>query len=435
MIFGQVSVAVHAASSPSVSPVSASVVVANVNGELVHRVVVVLVLARVAARLGETRVDERAPGAGHVGGHPVEYAPPLDILVEALVDEVADHPAALRGAHGHRVLQHRPAAVEERIRRTRIVHWRVPCERDEVADGAEPQTQDDRVANLVDELVNRPRVGALRRRDGHGPVVRVVPLVLAHRLARIVLKLAVRQRCPGLLEGHRRIGEPSEGGAIRILPLLHGHAGNHPAVFRCRRQIGQHRTRIAAAGRAVQPAARHVGIARVHEQGVAGVLRRVGPPRLVEITKDDVAAAVVDLVHQHPVGLAHVHRLEDVELEGVLHEPVGVAGRVLEVDDAGVERRAGVGNGGRGAHQYLVGAHSTEGAAAERQLAAVDVDARDAGVRQRRLFGFRRRLLTGALAATQSDPEHDRQQPALKPHQSPPGRIISAGRRGTAAGW
>ena len=63
--------------------------------ELVHRVVVVFVLARVAARLREARVDERAAGAADVRRHAVEDAPPRRVLVEALVDEVPDHAAAL----------------------------------------------------------------------------------------------------------------------------------------------------------------------------------------------------------------------------------------------------------------------------------------------------------------------------------------------------
>ena len=76
----------------------------------------------------------------------------------------------------------------------------------------------------------------------------------------------MRERRGGLVERHRRIRQAPEGGAVRVLPLLHRGARNRAAVVGGERQGRQHRTRIAGARRAVQPAARDVRVALVHEE-------------------------------------------------------------------------------------------------------------------------------------------------------------------------
>ena len=234
----------------------------------------------------------------------------------------------------------------------------------------------------------------------------------------------MRERRGGLLECRRRIRQPPERGAVRILPLLHGRAGNRPAVVHGRRQIGQHRPRVAAARRTVQPAARHVRVALVHEEFVAGVLGRVAPPGLVKVAEHDVASAVVDLVHQDVVAPGDVDRLEHVELEGVLDQAVRVARRVLEIHDPGVQGSVRIGDGRGGPEQDLVRADRPERPAAERRLMAGDVEPSDARMRQRHRRGFLRSRLTGTLAPAQPDPEYDRQQVASELHHSPPASMI-----------
>ena len=224
----------------------------------------------------------------------------------------------------------------------------------------------------------------------------------------------MRERRRGLVERHRGIRQAPEGGAVRVLPFLHRGAGDRPAAVRGERQGRQHRTRVAGARRAVQPAARYVRVALVHEERAAGVPGRVAPSRLVEVAEDDVAAAVVDLVHQDAVAPGDVDGLEDVHLEGVLDQPVRVARGVLEIHDPGVARGARIGDGGGRAEENLVRADGAERPAAEGGLAAGDVEPGDA----RTLGGRRRGLLrlADALKPAQPDPEYDRQHLASETH-------------------
>jgi hypothetical protein len=58
-------------------------------GELVARIVVILVLARVPAGLGETVVGEGLARACDVRHRAVEHTRPLLVGIEALIDQVA----------------------------------------------------------------------------------------------------------------------------------------------------------------------------------------------------------------------------------------------------------------------------------------------------------------------------------------------------------
>ena len=55
-------------------------------------------LQRIARRLGETMVERSAPGASNLVEDAVEHPPPLLVLVEALIQKVAEKPSALRHA-------------------------------------------------------------------------------------------------------------------------------------------------------------------------------------------------------------------------------------------------------------------------------------------------------------------------------------------------
>src|SRR5919201_340806 len=84
-------------------------------GEAVGGVEVVLVLAVVPGRLGEADVEEAEPAAGDVGDETVEHLAAGLVNVEALVEELAQEPAALRHPEGVGPGDGRPAAAAERV--------------------------------------------------------------------------------------------------------------------------------------------------------------------------------------------------------------------------------------------------------------------------------------------------------------------------------
>ena len=123
-------------------------------GEDVGRVVDVPVLVAVARGLREAVVERAAPGPGHLDEDAVEDAPPLLVLVAALLEEVAEEAAALRDA----------VAQGKRDARQRVLRSGLALEEaDEVARGGEAAAGDARVAAAVDDLVDAPRLEARRR--------------------------------------------------------------------------------------------------------------------------------------------------------------------------------------------------------------------------------------------------------------------------------
>src|SRR3546814_19025450 len=83
-------------------------------------------------------------------------------------------------------------------------------------------------------------------------------------------------------------------------------------------------------------------IAAPHQVAVAGVLQRdrvVGADGVVEELQHPLVAAVA-VVEEHPaVAAAEVQRLQQAEIGGVRDQPVGIARRLVEVDDASSEER------------------------------------------------------------------------------------------------
>ena len=133
-------------------------------GEDVGRVVDVPVLVAVPRGLREAVVERAVPGSGHLDEDAVEDAPPLLVLVEALVEELAEEAAALRDA----VAQGEGDAREGVGRGGLVLE-----EADEVARGGEAAAGDARVAAAVDDLVDPPRLEAAvegdPRRPGEAP--------------------------------------------------------------------------------------------------------------------------------------------------------------------------------------------------------------------------------------------------------------------------
>ena len=145
--------------------------------ELVAGIDVVLVLLLPAPRLTELVVGEGLPRAGDVGMDAVEDDAARDVLVEALVQEVAQHAPALGDADRDRGAGQ--PGLRQRVRIAAGVGRLVAQERDGVAHRREPEAQHDGVLRLVDELVDGAAVepggpldldlGVARPRSTRGP--------------------------------------------------------------------------------------------------------------------------------------------------------------------------------------------------------------------------------------------------------------------------
>src|SRR6516165_2877613 len=157
--------------------------------ELVIAVGVVLMLARVAARLPKLPVDTGAARSRNDGKHAVEHAASRKILVEPEMHQVAKHAAALRDAETESVADPRPL-----LWRQRIVLRCIPQKRDEVTDGGEPDAHHDRITRAVDKLVDgtavKPRSG--RSGDLDMALVDQTPREAGRNYTRVGLPLAHR---------------------------------------------------------------------------------------------------------------------------------------------------------------------------------------------------------------------------------------------------
>ena len=124
--------------------------------ELVVAVGMVLMLTRIAAGLRELPVDAGPPRSGDDRQNAIEHLASRKVLVEAIVHQIAQHPATLRYA-------------EARARggcrdRQRIAVRRMAQECHDVADRGEADAHHDRIARAVDELEDRAAIEAWRGR-------------------------------------------------------------------------------------------------------------------------------------------------------------------------------------------------------------------------------------------------------------------------------
>src|SRR6476469_5265236 len=103
----------------------------------------VLMLARIAAGLGELPVDAGPSRSGDDRQNAIEHLASREVLVEAIVHQIAQHPATLRYAEAECVAD---------ARSQRIAIRRMAQERHDVADRREADAHYDRIARTVDEL-------------------------------------------------------------------------------------------------------------------------------------------------------------------------------------------------------------------------------------------------------------------------------------------
>ena len=294
--------------------------------KLVHRVHVVFVLPGETAWLREPVVHEGLAPSADNRVHALEHPAPGGVFVEALVDEVALHAAALRRARGDGDGDHRLAVHEQRVVVARLVGRVAAKEAHDIADSGEAHARDNRVLGLIHELVDRTGVGSGRLLDLDRRVIDVGPLGRRHRSARIRLVDAHRHRGLALVQRCRGIGQLADGiGRSVANPFLPCRSDDRLSVFRGDRQTGLQKRRIRAArGRGhadALPAARDEGVAVAHDERVTHVGRLVAESAFVEIAVHESVPTIVELVEKDPVPFVHVHGLEDLHVEGVLDHP------------------------------------------------------------------------------------------------------------------
>lgn len=341
----------------------------------------------VAGGLTKAVVEAAAARAGGLGQHPVQRRPTLEVLVEPLVEKVAKKASRLRDTHGESPLPRRraPRAVLEK--RHQVPHHR------------QPETHHRGVPGHVDRLVDLSRLEALRQMDVG----------------------AVRHDPPGLVEPGETPPRAWNHPSLAESRVTHGE---HVAgIARVRHRVGamvpmgqgQHLCRLGedvvgadqpldrlASGPLARgdedrvepeelgpirdvplPGGPNDGEAPPHQKAVAEIVecRGIGGAASVPIEVEDrgLAAAVGDLHQQRPVALLRLHRLEDVNVSGEAHLLLFVAGRQIEVDDAGVAGVVRIQAIADFPHQLFVATGEPEGVAPGHHLAAGDVDAHHLG--------------------------------------------------------
>jgi hypothetical protein len=219
-------------------------------GELVARIKVVLVIARVAAGLGEAGVHEALARAGDVRDDAVEHAPPRLVLVETLVDEVAQEASALGDAERVGVAHRGPAVRRERIGNPVRRAGLVAEEGDHVARRGEAEAQDLGVPGGVDELVDRAGVVAGRARDLHPGRAQVLEGQVGRPRARIPFPGADGQGRSRGVEIRGRVGQI---GGRRVLEVVEDELVAARAGHARERRHGQPEDVFAVARSPCQP--------------------------------------------------------------------------------------------------------------------------------------------------------------------------------------
>ena len=332
--------------------------------ELVVAVRMVLMLARIAAGLGELPVDAGPARSGDDRQNAVEHLASREVLVEAVVHQIAQHPAALRDAEAQRVAD---------ARSQRIAIRRMAQERDDVADRREADAHHDRIARAVDELEDRAAIEAWRgrARDLDVAVIDQPPRQSGRRDTRIGLALAHRQRRARRIGDriHQRadetilrhlldIGIAEQTGRLGDELLAH-HAGDAIDDREARGQT------IVARRHVALPPAPHQREAVAHQEAVAGVARMAALRRAVQSRHDRLVAAVGHVVHQPAIAARDIERLQDAELGLILDVAARIARRLVQIDDAGIQRMRGIQFAERRAVQPFIGTDRAEFRAAE----------------------------------------------------------------------
>ena len=297
-------------------------------------------VADVLGGLPKAHVEFAARPASHVRDDPVEGRPVLLILVDAHVDVLSQEATALRSTHGVGVIYGTSQRVPS-------CNWSVFQERDRVAHGDEPQSDDPAASGGVDQLVNPSRIET----GGHVDVAVLRfhvlifdpnegPLAPVNGYGGTVGQVPHRQGCLSFIRVGGRIGQvlpvcqQENLGGFVALELAHDLAGQRPLgadSFRALQSDESWRGRDVGL-----PAAPDHRVAPSHQVAVAGlqwqsgvggnggaVHGQGGLPAPVHHVEQDAAVAPID-----------VHRLERGEVCGELHLAGEIAGRQVEVGNS-----------------------------------------------------------------------------------------------------
>lgn len=335
-------------------------------GEVVARHRVLFVLARVVAGHREGDVELGQPGTRHDRKDALEDDTPLQVLVESLVEPVAEEPAALGDAHPHRHLD----VTGQGVRGSGLVLSLVAEEGDDVARPGEADPHDDRILGRIDELVDRSAVEAGRPVDADLVLGQVRPAQVGRRPARIPRVLAHGQRCRRRVQVGGGVGERRRARVLGVVEdeLVPVDAGDRGAVgLGGDRELAAHQAALA----------RHVGLPAVPDHRIALVHQEPGSDlrcqsgivrvraAVYPVAHGALPAPIEDVVEDATVSPCRIDRLEDLDVHPVLDSAPLVAGCPLQVHDPGVAGVRRVELAVRIADQPLVRAHLPEDVALE----------------------------------------------------------------------
>ena len=357
-------------------------------GKVVLGEVMILVLRAGAVGLAELDVGEDLADSRDVGEHAVEDVTPRLVAIEAELEVIAQVAAALRDADGQRGRDPgASAAVGRGVGGALPVAQLVAQERDEIARGRVADAEHLRVPGRIPEVVDEARLET--RTLGQQlqvPAVAIRPAGGFDLGRRLTFPGARGQAGARLIERGRLVAERRRRARL-------GHAGAEDELVTDRsddRRAGvggdRHADRHAVihARRVGIPAAPHDGVALAEHEAVPGVLSsgRIvhgarGRRRLVHERQEELASAIGHLVEELPAAEGGIRRAHQVEVDFVLDEAPGVAGRPVEVDDDGVFRSGRIEVAVRRTRDANVGPGRPERAAGSERLGAVDHDLDD----------------------------------------------------------
>ena len=311
--------------------------------------------------------------------------PPVEVLVEALPQIIAQQAARLRGAESIGKRDTGSARVgEERIGPPVVIGGLTAEERNHVANRGEPQPHHNRIAGRIDELVNRARVEAGGPLDLDRPGRTIAPSAGGNCDAVILLALPDGERSLVLIESG---GVVAERRGCRVVGMVEDEfvtvqRHDRRAVVGGDRKVRQH---PALAGRDVAlPGAPQNRVTLAHQKAVARVRRVLGVVAargVIEEAQRQFVAAIDHVVEDASVMAAHIDRFQQAEVNLILDHPGGVARRLTDVDDAGVKRMAGVNRAAHAAAELLVGPCPAELNAIEDPLHTRNLDFHRNGLR------------------------------------------------------
>ena len=341
--------------------------------------------------ISELVVRERLACAARGRDYPVERKAPGGIPVESLVDEITEKSPRLglspRQGRGDDVARFTFAPVQ---RYQRIVLGVVVAKvRNGIPHRGKADPHDDRILYFVDEIVGRVLRKAALQAQVNGAGDRLGAFLVARcerpGFPRDQVGLRVRQVATVQL----RVGHAFRHGGIE--PAFDVGRGGVAPDFRCppRRDGGPvgmpgdgQFSADALAGGADLPPAPHHGVAQVQVESVADVFGRAGKHPVVgkkslDQVEGALRAAVHYIVEDRAVAARHVHGLENAKLCRVFNPALGVARRLVEVDDHRVVRVGRVEFRGESASHPFVPTRVTKLPAVEGEFHAVDDHAGD----------------------------------------------------------